>query len=103
MNTKYDAKIAEHYNQVAADCGLSPHSTMADDIIRGRETAAIVDFVATAVQERGKGATTVVDVGCGNGYTLKRLASEVPGCAYLGIEYNDRLRDLAKQQVSGMR
>src|ERR1700756_5167442 len=111
MRADYDAKIAAHYDQVAADCGLSPHSTMADEIIREKETAVIVDFVDHALREcpaqavaadrpARPGAVTVLDVGCGNGYTLKTLANVLPAGSYLGIEQNSKLRELAQQQVA---
>jgi SAM-dependent methyltransferase len=111
MRADYDAKIAAHYDQVAADCGLSPHSTMADEIIREKETAVIVAFVEHALRECAAqavaadrparpGAVTVLDVGCGNGYTLKTLANALPAGSYLGIEQNSKLRELAQQQVA---
>jgi SAM-dependent methyltransferase len=104
MKRDYDDSISTHYDQVARECGLAPHSTMADEIIRNRETAAIIEFVAGAAREpRSAAPPTVLDVGCGNGYTLKRLATELPGCTYLGIEYNDRLRALAAEQTGGLR
>ncbi len=110
MTAEYDASIALHYDRVAAECGLSPHSTMADEIIRQTETLVIGAFVAYAVRECSAqtpapdkparaGATTVLDVGCGNGFTLKTLAVAMPAASYLGIEHNDKLRELAQQQV----
>ena len=112
MRADYDAKIAVHYDQVAADCGLSPHSTMADEIIRQKETSVIVAFVGRALREwaaqtdpAGRpartGAATVLDVGCGNGYTLKTLAGALPAGSYLGVEQNGKLRELAQQQAAG--
>ena len=104
MKRDYDDSISTHYDRVARECGLAPQSTMADEIIRNWETAAIIEFVAGAAREpRGAAPPTVLDVGCGNGYTLKRLATELPGCIYLGIEYNDRLRALAAEQTGGLR
>ena len=107
MSAEYDDKIAAHYDQVAADCGLSAHSTMADEIIRHKETSVILSFVdralraAAAHRAARPGTVTVLDVGCGNGYTLKTLASALPAGSYLGIEQNSKLRELAQQQVAG--
>jgi SAM-dependent methyltransferase len=117
MKTVYDEKIELHYDQVAAECGLSPQSTMADEIIRNKETSVILEFVdraaracradvatrhRTAAERTHPGAVTVMDVGCGNGYTLKRLATELGDHVYIGVEYNDKLRELAKQQIAGL-
>ena len=114
MTAEYDSEIGLHYDRMAEEYGLSPQSTMADDIIRSAETAmvrAVVESVARPRQAEQAGAgqraatdnfPLIVDAGCGNGYTLKTLASEFDTCSYIGIEFNGKLRELAKQQVSGM-
>jgi len=93
----YDAVIRAHYDEVAEECGALPQSTMADDIIRGKETEAILGFVAGMAATRGQrnGGLVVVDAGCGNGYTLRRLVERFPEHQYVGIEQNDKLRSIA--------
>jgi len=117
VKTEYDDTIGRHYDKVAEECGLSPQCTMADEIIRNKETTVILEFVESAASEFAADvapshdaavsagrprALTVLDVGCGNGYTLKTVATELAACSYIGIEYNDKLRELAKQQVDGL-
>jgi SAM-dependent methyltransferase len=111
---RYDALIRAHYDSVAAKCGALPQSTMADEIIRAKETDAILGFVAEvatawrsdfacngALARRPNGVRDVLvaDVGCGNGYTLRCLAERAPEHHYIGIEQNASLRGIAKQQA----
>ncbi len=111
---RYDSLIRAHYDSVAAQCGAMPQSTMADEIIRAKETDAILGFVAEVARAWRSDFSTnsgnarrpnrdsdllVVDVGCGNGYTLRCLAECAPAHHYTGVEPNDRLRAIAKKQV----
>lgn len=98
MARDYDAIIAEHYRQVAAADGLSPSSTMADEIIRGTETDAILTFVQAAA--RSDHRLLIADVGCGNGVTLGVLGPRFPDHDFLGLELSDDLRALAGQRVA---
>jgi SAM-dependent methyltransferase len=110
MAPEYDSLIAGHYNAVADEFGLSQQSTMADEIIRTKETTIIKEFVQAVASYRrgdyienagyaeragGDAELSVLDVGCGNGYTIKQLAIDMPQYAYIGVEHNDKLRDLA--------
>jgi SAM-dependent methyltransferase len=104
MKKNYDTQIAEHYRGVAETEGLSPTSTMADEITRGKETDAILTFVAAA---RKKSALddgrplSIMDIGCGNGYTLEVLANNYPGAILVGVEKSDKLRELALSRFQG--
>jgi SAM-dependent methyltransferase len=93
VSSTYDALIQRHYDAVAEQAGAQPTSTMADEIVRARETAAILDFVAACAG--GASGLSVLDVGCGNGYTLHRLLAALPGHRYLGVEHNAKLRGIA--------
>lgn len=87
---------------------------MADEVIRAKETAAIIQFVDTvaaawtfnstasgaAPHSQGDGALSIADIGCGNGYTLRRIAERRPGYKYIGVEQNDDLRAIAEQQFA---
>jgi len=95
MKRDYDETIVQHYQRVADQCGLSSTSTMADAVTRERETYAIVRCVEEYLTARGADAATIMDVGCGNGFTLSVLAEMWPGQRYLGIEQSEGLRSLA--------
>jgi SAM-dependent methyltransferase len=96
----YDATIADHYRGVATETGLSPTSTMADEITRTKETDAIVAFVGDVLRG-GTARQTIVDVGCGNGFTLSKLAAFYPGHTFIGVEQSDDLRGLADSRFHG--
>jgi SAM-dependent methyltransferase len=100
LGQDYDAAVRRHYDRVAETDGLLPTSTMADEIVRAKETALILDFVneARTLTETRESDLTIVDVGCGNGYTLSRIAERYPSARCIGIETNDKLRDLASQR-----
>jgi len=117
MNPEYDETIISHYNKIAEEYGLSSKSTMEDDIVRSKETTIIRNFVENVAREwrsdfgqnwehatkkNGDKDLIILDVGCGNGYTIKCLAGDLTSHSYIGVEYNDKLRNLALQQISGM-
>jgi SAM-dependent methyltransferase len=92
----YDEAVRKHYDHIGAEHGLSPQSTMVDDITRQIETHAILTFVlSTAPNGR------VADVGCGNGYTLARIAERFPHASLTGFEPNRSLRTLAESRFVG--
>lgn len=102
---EYDETIASHYKEVANEHGLSPASTMADEVTRAMETDAIINFVGDSISYiKSAGLprnATIMDVGCGNGYTLSRLFSQFPEHNYVGIEKSDELRALALSRFKG--
>lgn len=102
---EYDQTITAHYKAVAQDHGLSPLSTMADEITREIETEAIKTLVGDVVGElafaRPDEKLKILDVGCGNGFTLSCLAEHFPNHAYFGIEKSDDLRRLAESRFEG--
>jgi SAM-dependent methyltransferase len=96
---KYDELITNHYREVANKDGLESTSTMADQITRQKETKAITDFVEDAIRHQQWAALgkplVIMDVGCGNGYTLEVLAQKFPMNKFIGIEKIDEFRTLA--------
>jgi SAM-dependent methyltransferase len=105
MDKNYDSTVQEHYQEVASQHGLSPTSTMEDERTRELETQAIMLFIEEAQQNlrQGKatGETTIMDVGCGNGYTLEAISKEYPAPTLVGIENSPALRELASSRFAG--
>lgn len=104
----YDPIVSRHYDKAAAEHGIAPSSTMPDEITRSKESETILRFVETVARGRKARGTAgkkllIADVGCGNGYTLSRLATALPGHRFVGIEFNDNLRSLAERQLAGIR
>jgi len=100
MAREYDETIEQHYKQVAEECGLSSTSTMADEITRESESKAILQFVSESLRNRQQPAT-IMDVGCGNGYTLQLLSTTYPEEQFVGIEKSKELRSLAVGRFAG--
>ncbi|GBF26378.1 tRNA (guanine-N(7)-)-methyltransferase [bacterium MnTg02] len=102
MSRDYDETIADHYRKVAEQEGLSPTSTMADEIVRAMETDAITRFLDAAHAAKtgaSSGTFRIADIGCGNGYTLGVLAQRNPEREFTGIEFSNELRALAETRV----
>jgi len=101
LKKNYDELINRHYRNIAKDHGLSSTSTMADEITRTLETESILQFVEESLILRkadnlsGSTKAIIVDVGCGNGYTLERLSQKYPKEKFVGIEISNELRALA--------
>jgi len=103
MKKDYDEIIEQHYQSVAQKQGLSSASTMADEKTREKETEAIIRFVGLALGSWiGDGnSATIMDVGCGNGYTLGVLSEKFRDQNFVGIEKSDDLRELAISRFRG--
>lgn len=101
MSRHYDDTVKAHYKAVAESDGLSSASTMADTTIRETETDIILGFVNDVrTQKPDQLNIRVLEVGCGNGYTLGRLAAVEPETEFTGIEYSPELRGLAEKRVA---
>jgi SAM-dependent methyltransferase len=102
MKKEYDNIVNQHYEKEAKDKGLSSCATMADEITRKAETDAIIGFVRESLSCRKaeglSGPAVILDVGCGNGYTLEVLLTNYPEQRYIGIEKTKKLRELAKSR-----
>ncbi len=102
MKKEYDDIIDQHYKNAAKDHGLSSTSTMSDEITRKMETEAITQFVGECLRLRSADGlsrqATIIDVGCGNGYTLGQVANQYPDHNYIGIEKSVELRALASSR-----
>ena len=97
----YDKLIKEHYSKEATAKGLSSQSTMADEVTRDIETKVICSFIENSIncfKEKNSGKATILDIGCGNGYTLSYLCDLFPENNFVGIEKTDELRELAESR-----
>jgi SAM-dependent methyltransferase len=106
MKKGYDSIIEKHYQDVADEHGLSPASTMADEITRQTETDAIVWFVGECIRKRNaegiSAPATILDVGCGNGFTLQVLLNRFNQQKFVGVEKSKSLRALAESRFVGI-
>lgn len=85
--------IYQHYKTTAENFGLSGRCTIQDPIIREKEIqflkCEILKFINT--HERNP---VVMDIGCGNGYTLEVLAKTFPDLQFIGLEPHPELFQL---------
>jgi SAM-dependent methyltransferase len=88
-----DELIRNHYREVAAKHGASPRSSMEDDFVREKETEFIVTFAGAAAQGR---RLEVLDLGCGNGYTLAQVMAAHPAHSYHGLDFSEDLLAIAR-------
>lgn len=106
MKNDYEDKVMDHYTKVAQTVGLASSCTMEDEYIREGETRAILSLVETAARKITS-RLRVLDIGCGNGYTLRTLAEQIRhlGLAdrveLLGVEKNPDLLQLARKMNEG--
>jgi len=64
-----DRLILDHYREQAVEHQSSPASTMLDEIVRERETEAILRFLDRAGEGR------LLEIGCGNGFLLEAIST----------------------------
>lgn len=99
----YDNTIKEHYDAVAKSEGAAETSTMADLYIRKKETTFILDSIEKFIASKKTALNNsqlddkikILDVGCGNGFTLSKIRERFDNSIIEGIESNDSLRAIA--------
>lgn len=104
MTRSYDSAVKKHYDKVARAEGASPASTMADTIIREKETSfirgQIAKFIEGEASPVARSQFSVIDVGCGNGHTLSVLSKVFPQASLTGIEFNAAQRAIATKRFA---
>ena len=100
MNNDYDQVIRSHYDEVAIQDKDQATSTMANLYVRDAETVFIKNTIESFTETKKDSEVKVLDVGCGNGYTLEQLSSCLPNLSYAGLEFTDSLRNIANSTLS---
>ena len=99
MTKEYDEEVRKHYIKVAKKHALLGTSTMEDEITRDLETKAIFKFIEESLKQyqlkNGNKSAVIMDIGCGNGYTLECLSKRYPDNTFVGVEKSEELRELA--------
>jgi len=100
----YEKIVMEHYTEVALSEQDSETSTMKNLYVRNKETQSIVDVISNVKRndEFNQKQMVIMDIGCGNGYTLSELKKIWPQDIFVGVEKNDDLRKLANQRLNPM-
>jgi hypothetical protein len=82
MEQEHSRKIRQYWNTQAEEFGADPRATTPDHWLREIEIAA----VSRVLSSLDDGAT-VLDIGCGNGYSTLRLATDHPAHQFVGGDY----------------
>ena len=97
-NSDYEDIVMSHYDKVALEDGASSSSTMKDEYVRNAETEGIVNTINAFKKGKNK-KLRIVDVGCGNGYTLSILKNNFSTFEFQGIEKNNELRAITNKRL----
>ena len=98
----YDKTILKHYASVASSEGHLESCTMHDEAIRKLETKFIINEIKKYQEKftikHSKIRYKILDVGCGNGFTLSEIARKFNNLELSGIEFTPELRSLANKK-----
>ena len=94
MTTSNDETILAHYRQIAQTFGDSARSTMEDDFVREKEVEWILTY-RNWLGRRSSRPLHILDVGCGNGYTLAKLCVNAASDHVKGLDFSEELLDIA--------
>jgi ubiquinone/menaquinone biosynthesis C-methylase UbiE len=95
--TTHDQLIQKHYREVAQTHGASPRSSMEDDFVRESEISWTKNVIRV-LQARAAGGLRVLDLGCGNGFTLQSLVEAYPSCSFSGVDFSEDLLAIARSR-----
>ena len=91
-----DEIIKDHYKTQAQKHKDSALSTMEDPITRQKEVTLIQNFFKLpAIKKDG---LTVLEIGCGNGYTLSHLSTLFPEYKFTGLDFSEDLLEIARSR-----
>ena len=82
-----DRLVLDHYRGQAARHGDSAASTMEDEVVRDKELALIRRFFDRLVAQE-EPPRRALEVGCGNGFTLRQLRQDHPGLDLSGLDFS---------------
>ncbi len=92
----YDEVIKEHYKVQAAKHKDSALSTMEDPITRQKEVTIIENFFQ--LPQVAAKTKQVLEIGCGNGYTLNILSPKFSNYNFTGLDFSEDLLEIARSR-----
>jgi ubiquinone/menaquinone biosynthesis C-methylase UbiE len=95
MVNNTDSLIRQHYQQQAEKDGASPLSTIGEIVVREKEVELIKNFLVMVQRKTAATSLRILDVGCGNGYTLDALRKVDPSFCLYGLEFTEELLSIA--------
>jgi SAM-dependent methyltransferase len=82
MEQKRSREIQRYWNTQAEEFGADPRATTPDHWLREIEIAAVSGILRSLDD-----GSTILDIGCGNGYSTIRLATDHPAQRFVGGDY----------------
>ena len=100
MLTTNDNIIKSHYKKEAENYGSSSDATTGDIVVREKEIQQLFNFIKIFSDQAGtdKPMLKILDIGCGNGYTLSKISEFFPENQYWGLEFTEELYKIAKNR-----
>lgn len=91
--------IKEYWNQRAKQAAESPTATTDDVHLRNLEVRTFVESIQRLNLPDG---STVVDVGCGDGFTTLHVAEQLPKLKFAGVDYSEEMIATAHHRLTDM-
>lgn len=92
----YKKIILEHYKKQAEEFKTSELSTTPDRLVRKMEVDAILSYIEYFYQNNILSSESVIlDIGCGNGYTLNEIRKKYNCFKLMGIDFTKEMAELA--------
>jgi SAM-dependent methyltransferase len=97
MSDQIDDLINQHWKSQAEEHGSAPTCGMQDEIVRHKELEAILAFMKIHLAGADR-TLRILDLGCGNGFTLERISQLYPQHRYWGVDFCAELVALAGER-----
>lgn len=88
-------KIKQYWDDRARENASSPEATTNDVYMRDLEIITLIK----AIKNIGILSGTILDAGCGDGYSTIRVANEFSNLQFTGVDYSENMIAIAKKQL----
>lgn len=97
MPENAEVKIKDYWETRAKENDNSPRATTNDVYLRRLEISTLVETITELALPED---STVLDVGCGDGYTTLHVAAQLPQLRFLGVDYSENMIHTAQQAAA---
>src|SRR5271154_4366182 len=98
MSDNIDDLINLHWKSQAQQHGAAPTCGMQDEIVRRKELETILAFMKVHLAGADR-TLRILDLGCGNGFTLQQVSKLYPQHRYWGVDFCAELAGIAGEQA----
>jgi ubiquinone/menaquinone biosynthesis C-methylase UbiE len=89
-----NTKIKQYWEERAKENITSPEATTNDIYLRELEISSLVKEITNTGISNG----TILDAGCGDGYSTLRVAKELPDFKFVGVDYSENMIGIAMRR-----